>query len=84
MNTVLSDGYPYAPVMDGFGRRKEIRSLNLEMRNHVSIIAMTTRCFEKDFQKCLAAGMDGHITSRWKIRKAVSDISEIKTDETEI
>jgi len=56
------------PVMDGFEATKKIREIELNRREHggmesahIPIIAMTANVFREDIDKCLEAGMNGHI-----------------------
>jgi CheY-like chemotaxis protein len=49
------------PVMDGLTAARQIRSLERPDAKTVPIIAMTADAFAEDIQKCLDAGMDGHI-----------------------
>ena len=49
------------PVTDGFGATKAIRALNRPDAKTVPILAMTADAFADDVQKCLGAGMNGHI-----------------------
>jgi PAS domain S-box-containing protein len=60
------------PEMDGYEATRRIRSFETEMRKKnsshlnkqtkgVPIIAMTANVFREDIEKCLKAGMDGHI-----------------------
>jgi signal transduction histidine kinase/DNA-binding response OmpR family regulator/PAS domain-containing protein len=60
------------PEMDGYEATRRIRSFEAEMRGKnagqslegpkgVPIIAMTANVFKEDIEKCLRAGMDGHI-----------------------
>jgi signal transduction histidine kinase/CheY-like chemotaxis protein len=55
------------PEMDGYDATKKIRELETSWAsqgtNHraVPIIAMTANVFKEDIEKCLAAGMNGHI-----------------------
>jgi PAS domain S-box-containing protein len=49
------------PVMDGYGAAKAIRALDRPDAKAVPIIAMTADAFADDVQKCLDAGMNGHI-----------------------
>jgi PAS domain S-box-containing protein len=49
------------PVMDGFEATKTIRALE-SPKNKVAIIALTANATRKDFEKCLAEGMDDCIT----------------------
>ena len=49
------------PVMDGLTAARKIRALNRPDAKTVPIIAMTADAFEDDVQKCLRAGMNGHL-----------------------
>ena len=49
------------PEMDGFEATQCIRSLNLPEAKTIPIIAMTANVFSEDVDRCLAAGMNGHI-----------------------
>lgn len=49
------------PVMDGFEATKTIRALE-SPKSKVAIIALTANATRKDFEKCLAEGMDDCIT----------------------
>ncbi|MCL2741331.1 MAG: ATP-binding protein [Oscillospiraceae bacterium] len=49
------------PEMDGLMATKAIRSLGTEEARKVPIIAMTANVFREDIERCVAAGMDGHI-----------------------
>jgi CheY-like chemotaxis protein len=56
------------PEMDGYEATRLIRqfeeqhleSLDVKQR-HIPIIAMTANVFREDIERCLAAGMDGHV-----------------------
>ncbi|MDR0636236.1 MAG: response regulator [Treponema sp.] len=48
------------PEMDGYEATRQIRALEKAERR-VPIIAMTANVFREDIEKCLAAGMDGHV-----------------------
>jgi CheY-like chemotaxis protein len=47
------------PVMDGVTASKQIRDLQLSKQPH--IIAVTANAFQEDVEKCLNAGMCGHM-----------------------
>ena len=49
------------PEMDGYEATRRIRALEMERAKTVPIIAMTANVFKEDIDKCLDAGMDGHI-----------------------
>ena len=49
------------PEMDGYEATREIRALGGAAASTVPIIAMTANVFREDIEKCLDAGMDGHI-----------------------
>jgi len=55
------------PEMDGYEATRRIRALedkiadNPNTRRQIPIIAMTANVFREDVEKCLAAGMNGHI-----------------------
>ena len=50
------------PVMDGIEATAAIRALDRPDAKSVPIIAMTADAFADDIQRCLDAGMNGHIT----------------------
>ena len=49
------------PEMDGFEATRRIRALDESKAGTVPIIAMTANVFREDIEKCLDAGMNGHI-----------------------
>ncbi len=49
------------PGMDGYTATNAIRQLPDPLKAATPIIAMTANAFEEDRQRCLDAGMDGHI-----------------------
>jgi PAS domain S-box len=50
------------PIMDGYAATKAVRSLYRRDAETIPIIAMTADAFEDDVQKCLAAGMNAHLS----------------------
>jgi CheY-like chemotaxis protein/anti-sigma regulatory factor (Ser/Thr protein kinase) len=49
------------PEMDGYEATRRIRALDLPQAKTIPIIAMTANVFREDIEKCLEAGMNGHI-----------------------
>ena len=49
------------PEMDGYEATRRIRALGTPEASSVPIVAMTANVFREDVQKCLDAGMNGHI-----------------------
>jgi PAS domain S-box-containing protein len=49
------------PVMDGYEATRQIRALDMPKAKTVPIIAMTANVFREDIEKCMAAGMNGHV-----------------------
>jgi len=49
------------PEMDGFEAVRRIRSIDDNKAKVIPIVAMTANVFREDVEKCLAAGMNGHI-----------------------
>jgi len=49
------------PEIDGYEATRRIRALDNTKAKTVPIIAMTANVFKEDIERCLAAGMDGHI-----------------------
>jgi len=49
------------PEMDGYEATRSIRRLGTPQAAKIPIIAMTAHVFREDIEKCLDAGMNGHI-----------------------
>jgi len=49
------------PEVDGYEATRRIRALKTPEAINIPIIAMTANVFREDIEKCLNAGMDGHI-----------------------
>ncbi|MBE1236972.1 response regulator [Phaeovibrio sulfidiphilus] len=49
------------PVMDGYTATREIRALDRPDVEAMPILAMTANVFRDDIEKCLRAGMTGHV-----------------------
>ena len=51
----------HMPEMDGYEATQAIRALDAPNAKTIPIIAMTASVFQEDIEKCLKAGMNGHI-----------------------
>ena len=51
----------HMPEMDGYEATQCIRSLDTKSAKTIPIIAVTANAFREDVEKCLDAGMDGHV-----------------------
>jgi signal transduction histidine kinase/CheY-like chemotaxis protein len=49
------------PEMDGYEATRQIRLSGLPRADAIPIVAMTANVFREDVEKCLAAGMNGHV-----------------------
>jgi len=49
------------PEMDGYEATRRIRAMDLPKAKSIPIIAMTANVFREDVEKCMAAGMNGHV-----------------------
>ncbi len=57
------------PQMDGLTATKIIRASEKEAGKHIPIIALTAGATKEDYQQCIEAGMDDHISKPIKIDK---------------
>ena len=49
------------PELDGYEATRRIRALDIAAAKTIPIIAMTANVFKEDIEKCLDAGMNGHV-----------------------
>ena len=64
------------PVMNGLEATAAIRKLDSETAKHIPIIALTANAYHEDIQKCLAAGMNAHLSKPINIDRAARTIIE--------
>ncbi len=64
------------PVMNGLEATAAIRKLDSETAKNIPIIALTANAYHEDIQKCLAAGMNAHLSKPINIDRAVRTIIE--------
>ena len=64
------------PVMNGLEATAAIQKLDSETAKHIPIIALTANACHEDIQKCLAAGMNAHLSKPINIDRAVRTIIE--------
>ena len=49
------------PEMDGYEATRVIRAIDSRIAKSIPIVAMTANVYKEDVDKCLAAGMNGHV-----------------------
>jgi len=62
------------PELDGYQATREIRALGLPGAKTVPIVAMTANVFREDVEKCLAAGMNGHVGKPIKFEEVLGQL----------
>ncbi len=68
------------PEIDGLQAAAMIRSLDIPRAAAVPIIAMTANVFTEDVQKCLDAGMNGHLGKPIVLREVLEALSRCLRD----
>lgn len=63
------------PEMNGYEATKEIRALNTLKAKSIPIIAMTANAFKEDIDKCIASGMNDHLSKPVDIDAVIEKIS---------
>jgi PAS domain S-box-containing protein len=51
----------HMPEVDGYEATRMIRGLDNRWAREIPIVAMTANVFQEDIERCLAAGMNGHL-----------------------
>ncbi|MCL1808398.1 MAG: ATP-binding protein [Clostridiales bacterium] len=62
------------PVLDGLEATRRIRSLDSAHAKSVPIIALTANVFREDIEKCIEAGMNGHIGKPLDLDEVMGDL----------
>ena len=65
------------PRMDGYAATRAIRALDRPDAKTVPILAMTANAFAEDAERCIQAGMDGHIAKPLEIAEVYKTLNEI-------
>lgn len=67
----------HMPEVDGYAATRQIRSLDIPEAGKVPIIAMTANVFREDIERCLDAGMNGHIGKPIDIGEILTKLKEV-------
>lgn len=62
------------PEKDGYEATRQIRAMNTPRARHVPILAMTANVFREDIQRCLDAGMNGHLGKPLNIGEVIDKL----------
>ena len=65
------------PEMDGYEATRKIRSIGSPKALEIPIIAMTANVFREDIEKCLEAGMNGHIGKPLDFKEVIRQLRAI-------
>lgn len=65
------------PVMDGYEATRQIRAMSDAGISQIPIVAMTANAFDEDRQKCLDAGMNGHIGKPIDVDRLLEILAEV-------
>lgn len=64
------------PVMDGLTAAKTIRASDRPDAKTIPIIAMTANAFDEDAKRCIAAGMNAHLSKPLDIDKVIAVLAK--------
>lgn len=65
------------PEMDGYEATRQLRASECDNAKDIPILAMTANAFSEDVERCLEAGMDGHISKPVDIDELLSKLDAI-------
>ncbi|MCL2457942.1 MAG: response regulator [Desulfobulbus sp.] len=68
------------PEMDGYEATRHIRALDVPWAKQVPIVAMTANVFREDVEKCLAAGMNGHVGKPLNLEEVMEKLRQYLSD----
>lgn len=63
------------PEMDGFAATLEIRRLEEALQRRTPIVALTANALSEDRERCLEAGMDGHVAKPLAVQELASALA---------
>lgn len=66
----------HMPEMDGYEATRQIRRMDMPDAKTIPIIAMTANVFREDVERCLAAGMNGHIGKPLDIQEVIGKLDQ--------
>jgi CheY-like chemotaxis protein len=64
------------PEMDGYEATRRIRALDAPRAKEIPIVAMTANVFREDIEKCLEAGMNGHVGKPLNFAEVMTKLRE--------
>lgn len=67
------------PEKDGYEATRQIRALGTPQARQIPILAMTANVFREDIQKCLDAGMNGHLGKPLNIDEVIDKLKTYLT-----
>ena len=66
------------PVMNGLEATKMLRKMDQYHGNTIPIIAMTANVAKTDMDKCLAAGMTGHLAKPLDMHSLIAALASVR------
>ncbi|MDR2295629.1 MAG: response regulator [Clostridiales Family XIII bacterium] len=64
------------PKVDGYEATRRIRALDIARAKEIPILAMTANVFRDDVERCLEAGMNGHIGKPLNLEEVLARLRE--------
>jgi signal transduction histidine kinase/DNA-binding response OmpR family regulator len=66
----------HMPEMDGYEATRQIRAMDIARAKEIPIIAMTANVFAEDVEKCIAAGMNGHVGKPLDMEQVIATLKK--------